>query len=92
MFNEIIFDARELEAPEPLQGAVRHARKLEGSSYVKMIHRMRPCHLFEMTNKMNVWSADFEHGDDHLIFMAKDEQVIQYLKEKIKNEYGRTIA
>ncbi len=92
MFNEIIFDARELEAPEPLQGAVRNARKLDDVSYVKMIHRMRPCHLFEMTNKMSIWSADFEHEDSHLIFMAKDEKVIQYLKEKIKNEYGRTIA
>jgi hypothetical protein len=92
MSKEIIFDARELEAPLPLQRGLFYAKGVKDDEYIKMIHRMRPCHLFDMLEKLGVWSGDFEHGDDHLIFMAKSPDAILFVKELIKNEYGRTVA
>jgi len=89
---EVLFDARDLEAPEPLSGALRYAKNLKNDEYVKMIHRMRPCHLFDMLEKMCVWSYDFEDKNEHIIFMAKSDESIAFTKELIKNEYDRIVS
>ena len=42
---EKLLDARELEAPLPLEYAIKILSSLEDGEYLKMIHRMKPCKL-----------------------------------------------
>lgn len=93
--EEILIDVALLEAPLPLQLSLKGASELQESQYIKMIHRMRPCHLFSFLEKMDTWWTDFEVSDsEYLVFIAKadDSVVIEYLKGKIADEYGRIIA
>ena len=84
-----------LEAPLPLQYSVGGASKLENSEYIKMIHRMKPCHLFAFLAKMECWWADFEQtSEEYIVFIAKkgDNDTIEYVKRKIQDEYDRVVA
>lgn len=42
MFKEIVFDCRELEAPEPLHLITENLYKINSEYYIKMFHRMEP--------------------------------------------------
>ena len=84
-----------LEAPMPLQLSVKATSELEGGKYIKMTHRMKPCHLFAFLAKMDAWWADFECStEEYLVFIARksDSDTIDYLKRKIQDEYDRVVA
>ncbi len=84
-----------MEAPLPLRLAMEHAASLEESQYIKMIHRMKPCHLFSILEKVGIWWYDFENSsDEYLVFMARadDGASIEFLKRKIADEYDRIVA
>jgi TusA-related sulfurtransferase len=92
---EILLDVRTLEAPLPLQRALSAAKALEVGQYIKMVHRMRPCHLFENLVKMGIWRQDFEvDTEEYFVFMARmgDESTIERIQGVMADEYGRTFA
>jgi hypothetical protein len=93
--TEILLDARELEAPLPLQRSLSAASKLESGHYIKMVHRMRPCHLFDNIVKVGIWWQDFEvSAEEYVVFMARadDESTKEYIRGVMADEYGRTFA
>ena len=73
MPKRIRFDARELEHPEPLEQALAHFNRLEGSEVLYMIHRKNPLPLFELIKKRAgfCYSFEDERGEWH-IFITKD--------------------
>jgi hypothetical protein len=84
-----------LEAPLPLHLTLKKASELQKGEYIKMIHRMKPCHLSSFLEKMDAWWADFENKrDEYLFFIAKkdDIQTIGFVKEEIANEYDRIVT
>ena len=87
-------DARELEAPLPLEYAIKTARSLKQNEYLKMRHRMRPCKLGGILDAMGMSHLYFEDNHTHYVFAwhKYDNATQQYILEKIKNEYGRTFA
>ncbi len=52
--TEIVVDTSEMEAPEPLRTILTEASLLEEGSYIKMIHRMEPCVLYENLDRMKL--------------------------------------
>ncbi len=79
----------------PLQLSVKAASELECGKYIKMTHRMKPCHLFAFLAKMDTWWADFEcSAQEYLVFISKkgDTETIEYLKRKIQDEYDRIVT
>lgn len=48
--KKIIFDAREMEHPEPLRLALHHLMSMDDQSYLYMIHRKKPIPLLEIAN------------------------------------------
>lgn len=91
---EKLLDARELEAPLPLEYAIKILSSLEDGEYLKMIHRMKPCKLDVILDANGFWYTYFEDGGNHYIYAAKksDNPTIKLISENIKDEYGRTIA
>lgn len=91
---EKLLDARELEAPLPLEYAIKILSLLQDGEYLKMIHRMKPCKLDTILNANGFWQTYFEEGGNHYIYAAKtsDNNTIKLISEMIKNEYGRIIA
>lgn len=91
---EKIVDARELEAPLPLEYAVKTVMGLKDGEYLKMVHRMHPCKLGEVLSAMGMSYLYFEDNNTHYVFAwhKYDNATKQYILEKIKNEYGRTFA
>lgn len=89
---EKIVDARELEAPLPLEQAVKTAKNLREGEYLKMIHRMRPCKLEPILQKIGVENVYFEHNGVHFVFgwLKTDSNTKREILERIKNEYSRT--
>lgn len=78
MVEEIVLDTRELEAPEPIWKILDNLPNLNGTSYIKMVHRMEPKMLFTHLNKENynykmiqkeeifyiyIWSQEFNEKD-----------------------------
>ena len=54
-------DVSELEAPEPLLQAVESLESLPHGDYLRLRHRMKPCHLYAMLAK-NALAWDTRHG------------------------------
>ena len=46
MGREQVLDVSELEAPEPLVQALAALQQLPEGSYLRLLHRMKPCHLY----------------------------------------------
>jgi len=46
MAGERLLDVSELEAPEPLVRALAAVQELAGGEYLRLRHRMKPCHLY----------------------------------------------
>lgn len=46
MDREQVLDVSELEAPEPLVQALAALEHLPEGSYLRLLHRMKPCHLY----------------------------------------------
>lgn len=93
MANAKELDARELEAPLPLEYALKIAIKLDYGDYLKMLHRMKPCKLESALEKLDISSVYFEQDGVHYIFawLKGDEETKQYVLEALKDEYGRTL-
>lgn len=92
---EKLLDARELEAPLPLEYAIKILSLLQNGEYLKMIHRMKPCKLDAILNANGFWHTYFEEDNgNHYVYAAKisDNDTIKLISEMIKNEYGRIIA
>ena len=47
MGGERLLDVSDLEAPEPLVRALAALQELPPDSYLRLRHRMKPCHLYE---------------------------------------------
>lgn len=94
MAIEKTLDARELEAPLPLEYAIKIARNLKHGEYLKMSHRMHPCKLDAVLEKMDISSCYFEQNGEHLVFgwLKSDNETKKYIQNRINNEYGGIIA
>jgi len=92
--NPFYLDARELEAPLPLQKALEIARGLKESEYLCMRHRMWPCKLGDMLSGLGIDHFGFEMDGQFLFFafLKNDAATKEFLKEEVAREYGRTIA
>jgi hypothetical protein len=71
--HHVEVDVSSLEAPEPLERIMQAAKQLKRGGYIKAIHRMRPCMLYELLERNGLAHATFEkqrvfiyiwHGDD----------------------------
>lgn len=91
---EKLVDARELEAPLPLEYAMKTAKALQQNEYLKMLHRMHPCKLSNVLDALSLSHFYFEDDGIHYIFAwhIGDEATKQYILENIENEYGRTFT
>jgi len=49
--KRILFDARALEHPQPLEQGVRHLAQMDHESYLHMIHRKNPLPLLQMAQE-----------------------------------------
>ena len=47
MAREIVLDVSELEPPEPLVQSLAAVEKLQSGDYLRLLHRRRPCLLYE---------------------------------------------
>jgi hypothetical protein len=94
MPTEKLLDAQELEAPLPLEYAIKIARSLQNGEYLKMLHRMMPCKLGEVLDKMQIRHIYFKHDGVHYFFgwLQDDDTTKQHLLQRIKDEYGRVIT
>ena len=81
MYDEIILDCRELEAPEPLNFAVANLAKLDNTNYIKMIHRLEPMMLLNIL-KENNYEYNIKHTSNNvLIYIYKtDEKKQEYIQ------------
>lgn len=93
-YHECRVDAREMEAPKPLQETLAVARTLRADEYIKMIHRMKPCKLEAALSNLDLESLYFEIDDTHYIYSwhRENTELKTYIKERISHEYGRIIA
>jgi len=71
---EILLDCTELEAPEPLNLVVSELGNVDGNSYIKMIHRLKPQMLLQIldANGFNYEIEEVEHLF-HIIIRKKVE-------------------
>lgn len=61
MAPERLLDVSELEAPEPLVRAIAALQTLTPGSYLRLRHRMKPCHLFDYLGQRG-FDADTRQG------------------------------
>ncbi len=81
MYNEIILDCRELEAPEPLNLAVSTLPKLDDTNYIKMIHRLEPMMLLTILKENNYGYEIKNTTNEVLIYIYKnDEKKREYIQ------------
>ena len=48
---EVLVDVRDLPAPEPLQRILAAVKNHRPGSFIRMVHRMEPCHLYPALEK-----------------------------------------
>lgn len=79
---EKTLDARELEAPLPLEYAIKIAQNLKQGDYLKMYHRMYPCKLEAVLEKMDMSSYYLEKDGEHIVFgwLKSDQETENYIK------------
>lgn len=51
MAREVVLDVSELEPPEPLVQSLAAIEKLQHGEYLRLLHRRRPCLLYENLQK-----------------------------------------
>ena len=59
---EQLLDVSELEAPEPLLQAVAALQTLPHGSYLRLRHRMKPCHLYAVLERDGL-ACDTRRGE-----------------------------
>lgn len=94
MPSEILLDARELEAPLPLEYAIKIAKNLKSGKYMKMMHRMKPCKLEAVLDRLRVDHIYFELHQVHYVYgwLRDDEETKKEILKRIEDEHGRTIT
>ncbi len=67
--RKILFDARALEHPEPLERATRYLQEMDESSYLYMLHRKKPVPLLQLAanNGFSHLSHEAADGIWHII-------------------------
>lgn len=61
MEREQLLDVSELEAPEPLVQALAALQQLPEGTYLRLRHRMKPCHLYGYLAEQG-FEADTQQG------------------------------
>ncbi len=86
-FLEIHNDVSELPAPEPLIRTINMLHKITEGSYMKMIHRMRPCNLYAALGNLGFAYIEKERqeGVEIYIFLANDSECERYLRERYES-------
>lgn len=51
MAREVVLDVSELEPPEPLVQSLAVIERLQSGDYLRLLHRRRPCLLYENLQK-----------------------------------------
>ncbi|MDH5682452.1 MAG: DUF2249 domain-containing protein [Spirochaetota bacterium] len=80
MPEEIILDARELEAPQPFEQATEILRSLKPGEYLKMLHRKVPYPLFDFCNTLSLsYQLSSDSSGDHeiIIYHQEDAHILQ---------------
>jgi len=74
--KKILFDARELEHPQPLEEGVRHLSQMDQDSYLYMIHRKNPIPLLQMAKERGyqTFSQEDSNGIWHIL-IAKNPNI-----------------
>lgn len=67
--KEILVDVRELEAPQPLVEVIQALQTLHTDSYIKILHRMRPCRVYDIVKEKNLCEKTVEKKDKDEIVM-----------------------
>ena len=62
MERERLLDVSELEAPEPLVRALAAVQALPAGAYLRLRHRMKPCHLYSHLEQQG-FDADTRQGE-----------------------------
>ena len=85
-FKVILNDVSELEAPEPLIRTINILPKIKKGSYMKMIHRMRPCNLFDALGKngYGYFEKNIKDGVEIFIYLADDEECKDFLQNSFE--------
>ncbi len=72
MSQEIILDARELEAPEPMNLVLNALCELDENTSIKMIHRMEPMMLYTTLRNNNLHYKVVPKPDEVSIYIWDD--------------------
>ncbi|MCI4398993.1 MAG: hypothetical protein JHC37_00385 [Campylobacteraceae bacterium] len=93
MPSEVLLDARKLEAPFPLEYAIKIAKNLKSGEYMKMMHRMKPCKLEAVLDCMDIDHLYFELHKTHYVYgwLRDDEETKKEILKRVEDEHGRTI-
>jgi len=78
--KEYLFDATELEAPEPLEQATKLLNSLQHGEYIRMIHRKQPRLLYPIIKEQGYREQTILRDDglvEILICFNDDQKVIQ---------------
>lgn len=73
--QKILFDARELEHPQPLEKGVKHLLEMDEDSYLYMIHRKNPLPLLKMAEERayQTLSHEDKNGIWHILISKTEE-------------------
>lgn len=67
--TQIILDVSEDEAPIPLQRAINSLSSIDKNTYIKFIHRMRPCLLFDVLDKGGYSYEIDDSGEQYIVYI-----------------------
>ena len=67
--HEIVVDVSTLEAPQPLLEIAAALEKLDGQSYIKVIHRMRPCRLYDILEQKGLCETTRNHEGQVIVYI-----------------------
>lgn len=73
MAREVVLDVSELEPPEPLVLSLAAIEKLQHGEYLRLLHRRRPCLLYENLQKRG-FSSETRAGREvaYEVFIWRD--------------------
>jgi hypothetical protein len=80
--KKVLFDARELQHPLPLERGVEHLTELTEESYLYMLHRKNPIPLLQVAQQHGYETLSHEDSDGNwhiVITRAKDIKLQELL-------------
>lgn len=74
MAHEVVLDVSDLEPPEPLVQSLAAIEKLQHGEYLRLLHRRRPCLLYENLQKRG-YSSETRAGREVAceVFIWRDD-------------------